>query len=459
MPKVFVFGIDGAPPELVFDKWLANLPNIRGLMEKGLYANMNSAIPPSTIVAWNSMLSGKDTSEIGVFSYTYTDKEGNARLVSSRNIKCRLLWDIIGEQDKRSIALYVPLSYPVRQINGCMVSGFLTPSIESDCAYPSRIKEKIKKLGNTEIFFDVAVGLAGHKGLEIEALLKRTYEMTEMQVALLKELIQEEEWDFFVSVMIGTDRLQHMLWRHFDEKHRRFIQNSKYKNALRDYYAYLDKKLGEIMKMLDDDTVVLVVSDHGMVRQEGKININNWLMKEGYLVLKEGVNLSEKKRFSKGLVDMRRTLAYGSGAYNARIYINREKAGENYERIRNELARKLKNIPDDKGRKMETRVYVAEEIYKDASSPECPDLIVYFDDLKWASNPDLGQEGLYSWESAVGADSAGHSRQGCFIISGKGIRNRGKIADVGIEQVAPTILKLLGLQIPQDIEAKPIEVG
>ena len=73
---------------------------------------MNSTIPPSTIVAWNSMMSGKDTSEIGVFSYTYKDEEGNSRLVSSKNIKCRLLWDLLGEQNKKSIALYVPLSYP-----------------------------------------------------------------------------------------------------------------------------------------------------------------------------------------------------------------------------------------------------------------------------------------------------------------------------------------------------------
>jgi len=455
--KVFVFGIDGAPPELIFDKWLDYLPNIKKLMNNGAYARLNSAIPPSTIVAWNSMISGMDTGDIGVFSYTYQDKEGNSKLVNSRHIKCRLMWDILGKHGKRSIALYVPLSYPVKPIKGCMVSDFLTPSIDSSCSYPESLKSRLKKMKNPEIFFDVAVGLAGHKGLDVNVLIEKTYEMTDMQIDLLKDLIVNEEWDFFMAVMIGTDRLQHMLWNHFDTTHRRYIKNSKYKNSLKDYYIYLDKRLGEIIGLLDRDTAIIVASDHGMIKQEGKININNWLIQEGYLVIKNRKS-PEKMRFSPELVDMEKTVAYGSGAYNARLYLNKKKLGKDYEKTRNEIIEKLKKIPDDRGNKLDTKVYKTEEIYKDASSPECPDLIVYFDDLRWASNPDLGQAGLYSWHTFVGADSAGHSSQGCFIISGPKIKKMGKINDLDIRQVAPTILKLLNVEIPKEIKAKPIGV-
>jgi predicted AlkP superfamily phosphohydrolase/phosphomutase len=457
MPRVFLFGIDGAPPELVFGSWLGELPNIKRLMERGCYARLESAIPPSTIVAWNSMISGGDTSEIGVFSYTRRGKGGKPRLVNSRDVKCELMWDILGRENKKTIALYVPLSYPARPINGAMVSGFLTPGIGSACAYPESLREKIKKLGNTGMFFDVAVGLAGHKGLDPEKLIEKTYEMTEMQLRLLKELLVEP-WDFFMAVMIGTDRLQHMLWRHFDETHRRFIPNSRYRDSLKEYYIYLDRQLGGILKLLDEDTVVIVASDHGMVKQEGKININNWLMQEGYLVLKGGVDPKKKAKFSTELVDMGKSLAYGGGAYNARVYINRAKAGKRYKEIRKKIASGLKQIRDDRDRELDTRVYFADEIYKGTSGTEMPDLIVYFDDLRWASNPDLGQEGLYSWESALGADSAGHSRQGCFVISGKGIKNKGQIADIDIRQVAATILWILGVEKPKGIPEK-IEVS
>lgn len=458
MKRVFVFGIDGAPPEMVFDKWLDYLPNIKKLMENGTYAKLNSTIPPSTIIAWNSMMSGKDASEIGVYSYTRKDDKGISRIVNSNDVKCKLMWDILGEKNKRSIVLYVPLSFPVKPINGIMVSDFLTPSVDSNCAYPERIKDKLKAMQNPEIFFDVSVGLAGHKGLEVDILIEKTYEMTDMQLKLLKDLIINEEWDFFMAVMIGTDRLQHMLWRHFDITHRRFIKDSPYKNALRDYYSYLDKRLGEILELLDGNTIVILASDHGMIKQEGKININNWLLKEGYLVLKEGIDLSEKRRFDVNLVDMDKTVAYGGGAYNGRVYLNKKKLENNYEKVMGEIIEKLKAIPNDKGEKLDTKIYKAEGIYKDFSSDECPDLTVYFDDLRWASNPDLGQEGLYSWHTAIGADSAGHSRQGCLIMSGPSIKNKGMINDVDIRQVAPTILKLLDVERPTDMNITSIDV-
>src|SRR3989344_2631816 len=193
-----------------------------------------------------------------------------------------------------------------------------------------------------------------------------------------------------------------------------------------------------------------------MIKQEGKININNWLIKEGYLVLKESVDLSKSTRFKMELVDRERSLAWGGGAYNGRIQINKEKAGDKWRNIRDEIAEKIRKIPDDKGNPLNTKVYSAEDIYQNASHPECPDLTIYFDDLRWASNPDLGQEGLYSWHTAIGADSAGHSRQGLFIINGPEIKKRGLMNDVDIRQVAPTILTALNVAVPEDIVVEPI---
>src|SRR3989344_4182940 len=339
MTKVLVYGIDGAPPELIFGEWLGELPNIKALMEKGCYARMNSTIPPATIIAWSAFASGKDASQIGVFGHTIRDEKTNkTHLVNSSHVKTSRIWDILGKHSKKSIILNVPLTYPVKPINGIMVSGFLTPSIESRCAYPEGVKEKIKKLGNTEIYFDVAE-LAGYKDMDINELLKKTYEMTEMQAGLLKELAANEEWDFLMQVFIGTDRLQHMLWGHFDKTHRRFIKNSPHKNALKDYYKYLDKNLGETLKLLDKDTVVIVTSDHGMTKQEGKININNWLIEKGYLVLKdwfkEEINHNKCKINFEG-IDWEKTTAYATGAYHARIFINRKKT-EDYEKTREKL--------------------------------------------------------------------------------------------------------------------------
>jgi predicted AlkP superfamily phosphohydrolase/phosphomutase len=462
MVKILVYGIDGAPPELIFDRWLDDLPNIKSLLNKGAYTKINSTIPPVTIIAWSAFASGKDASQIGAFSYTYKDHLTNkSRLISSTHVKTERVWDILSKYNKRSIILNVPLTYPVKPIKGIMISGFLTPDINSDCVYPKALKDKIKELGDTKFLFDVA-GVAGHKSLDIDELLKRTYEMTNLQINILKELIVNEEWDFLMQVLIGSDRLQHMLWKHFDPTHKRFIENSKYKNALKDYYIYLDKRLGEIISLLDKDTIVIVSSDHGMIKQEGKININNWLIEKGYLVLtkefaEEIKHKKTRQRFEG--IDFNKTIAYATGAYHARVFIDQSIIPkEDYNKIRNKLIEELKQITDDKGNKLKTEVFKAEDIYHNPNATGCPDLTVYFDELRWASNPDFGLPGLYSWKSALGADSAGHSKQGIFIISGAGISNLGKIKDINIKQVTPTILQLMGLPIPKDIKHKPIEV-
>ncbi|MDP2598920.1 MAG: alkaline phosphatase family protein [Candidatus Liptonbacteria bacterium] len=456
--RVFVFGIDGATPDLVFRKWRKDLPAMSRLMADGVYARSRSSVPPISIAAWGSLFSGKDPSELGVFGYNYRKPNGEMDIITAEQVREPRVWDILDKQNKRTIALYIPLTFPVKKLNGAMVSDFLTPSADSACAYPLSLRAKIKKMPRPDLFFDVAVGLAGHKGMDPGDLIKKTYIMSDMQIALAKELLAKKDWDLFAMVMLGSDRLQHMLWNHFDETHPRYVRGSKYKNALKEYYKYLDKNLGQMLTQLPQDTTVIIASDHGMVPQYGKISINNWLMQNGYLTLKTECAdkiKTGKVRFNTKMVDMGKSTAWGSGAYHARIFINKRLITKGYNKFRDRLIRQLKQIPDDKGRKIKTEVFASEKIYKNPKHPECPDLTVYFDDLRWASNPDFGGKGIYAYESAAGADSAGHSREGLIIASGTDIKRRGDIGTIDIRQAAPTILKHLDAKIPKDIKLKP----
>src|SRR3989344_2694191 len=119
--KVFILGIDGAPPQLIFGEWLEHLPNLKGMLPNSFYGKMNSTIPPSTIVAWNSMLTGKDPSFFDVYSYTFKDEENKTQLTNSKNVKEARLWKLLEKDGKRSIILNVPLTYPVEELNGIMI--------------------------------------------------------------------------------------------------------------------------------------------------------------------------------------------------------------------------------------------------------------------------------------------------------------------------------------------------
>ena len=469
MAKVFVLGLDGAPPRMVFGEWKKHLPNISEMMKEGCYARMKSSIPPSTIVAWSSFCSGYDAGQLGVYSYTHQlKKNSNKRMfTNSTCVKKPLIWDELSKKGLKSNVLNIPLTFPAKKINGIMITDFLTPSFESNSVYPLAFKKEMLKLFNGKKYmFDVGEFTA-YKRMSTEKLLKKTYEMTEMHFKVMNHLIDNSKWDFFITEIIGTDRLGHLFWHYFDKKHVRYEKNSKFKNSMLDYFIWVDKEIGKLRRKLPKDGVLIIASDHGIERMDGKININDWLIKEGYLVLKKDyaeLAVLKPQKLSLEGIDFTKTKAYSVGSYQGRIYINlkeRDKQGivskKDFNKIRKELERKLKTIKGKTGRKLDTKVYWPEKIYSEYDW-RCPDLTVYFDDLIYGSNDEVGNKSLYTLDTLVGKTVAGHSSEGIFIASGKGIKKKGNLGTIDILQMAPTIYRIMGLKQPKKALKKPLNV-
>jgi len=426
--KVFIFGIDGAPPELIFDRWIDELPNMKKLMDNGSYAKMNSTIPPSTIMAWNSMMSGKNPGEFDVYSYTTKDSEGKMQLTTSNNFKAERVWDTLSKEGKKSIVLNVPLTYPIKPFNGFGASGFLTPEVNGKSIYPDKFLSMIKDKF-PEYQFDVSVGLASYKNIGKDEMVEKIYKMTEIQIEVLKYLLKNEEWDFGMWVCIGTDRLQHTMWSTFDEAHKDHNPNNHYKNVLKDYYKYLDTKLGEILDMLDENTTTIVVSDHGFNRMDGRVNLNDWLIKEGYMVTRNKITTTQK--FDSDNIDWEKTKAYAVGAYFGRVYFN-NLSEEETKRLQNEIISKLEDFRKPNGTPMRMIFHKPQEVYTGKYVKNAPSLYIYFDNLIWGVNNDLGNQGLYSELTLLGSDEGGHAPQGIFMTnaSNKGNMNEIEITDI-----------------------------
>jgi len=462
MAKVFVLGIDGAPPQLVFDKWIDELPNLKKLMDNGAFGRIESTIPPSTCIAWNSFFSGRDASDFGVYSYTKRNdfSYSPSQLISSHDIKTDMVWDVLTETGKKSYVIGVPITYPVKAINGAMVTGFMTPEFNDKSVHPPELREEIKSLLAKDYMFDVSVGLASYKKIDLDVLLEKVYEMTRQQFMVLRHLIERGDWDFATLVLIGSDRLQHTLWAHIDETHRNY-KESDHRNSLKDYFIYIDKELGKIIELLDDDTTVIVSSDHGMDKMNFRFNLNDWLIKEGYLVLKEPVDAPV--RFSPDLIDWKKTRAYSSGAYFGRIQINLEGrepegivAAGDYDSLQQELAQKIMGIKGDQNQEMDNKVYLTRDIYSGKYAKYAPDMIVYLDNLLTGTSADIGNPSLYSTETQVGKDDAGHAPIGMFVISGANVSKSGDLGTVDIYDVAPTIFSILNVDIPNTLKGKKI---
>jgi predicted AlkP superfamily phosphohydrolase/phosphomutase len=454
--KVFVFGIDGAPPELIFKEWLDDLPVIKKLMQQGAYAELNSTIPPVSAVAWTTICTGKSPSDYGVFEYFYRKDKSYTDLgvISANNIQEKSIWQIASEHGKKSIVCLIPLTWPIKPFNGSMITGFLTPGIKSDYTYPLGLKQEIESLFSEPFMIDIEE----HRNLSKKELLEKVYTMTDMHFKLMKYLIKNKEWNLFLGMIMGSDRLNHNFFRYADKNHRKYEPDSEFKNTLKDYYKYLDKNLGELIELLDEDTKIIVLSDHGIKRMHTRINLSDWLIQEGYLVLKEPVN--GKIKLEPAMIDWEKTRVFAFGAFDGQIFINlkgRDSSGivdeKQYEELIEELEEKFKKIPGDNGKILNTKIFKKKEHFRGKCQDIAPDMIVYFDDLQYGCNTSLiGNDTLWSPQTAKGSDDAGHSQKGIFITNES--EQKGYIGEIDILDVAPTILNELNVKIPEDIKGR-----
>jgi predicted AlkP superfamily phosphohydrolase/phosphomutase len=454
--KVFVIGLDCAEPTLVFDRWRKELPNLRALMDAGTYGELTSTIPAITVPAWASMLSSQDPGQLGFYGFrnradhTYE----NMSIASSRMIKVDRVWDILSRAGKKVVVAGVPQTYPVRPVNGCMISCFLTPSTHGQYTYPTSLKQEIEELVGGEYLFDVPQFRTENK----DYLLQQIYGMADQQHQVVRYLMAEKPWDFAMHVDMGVDRMHHGFWKFCDPHHPLYQPGNPYEQAIHDYYLHIDRQIGERLQLLDGDTAILVVSDHGAQAMMGGICFNEWLKREGYLALEyqpEGIVPLEKCE-----VDWDRTLAWGSGGYYARLFLNvkgREPNGTidpaGYERVRDELAERIGAITDPQGNSLGSVAYRPEEIYRQVNNI-APDLIVYFGDLGWRSVGSLGLDTVHTLRNDTGPDDANHAQQGLYIYyhphaAGRGWGERRHLMDV-----APTILEIMGVPVPSDMEGR-----
>jgi predicted AlkP superfamily phosphohydrolase/phosphomutase len=372
------------------------------------------------------MTSSRSPGALGLYGFrNRRDRSyGGGGLADSRSVRLPRVWDVLSERGRDVIVLGVPQTYPVTPVNGVMVSCFQAPG--SVHTHPPELKLVDRYMSDVPDF----------RSNDKERIRRDAEEMTDRRFRLAEHLLSTRPWDLFFMVEIGTDRIQHALWR------------SEY--AVLDYYRCVDERLGRLLRLLNDDTAVLVVSDHGAKRMDGCAHLNEWLRRTGYLTLR--AEPSQPTPLTPELVDWERTVAWSDGGYYARVYLNvagREPAGTvgstEYEGVRDEIRAKLAELGV---------AHRPEDLYGEANGV-APDLLAYVHDLHWRASALVGTESLYSRENDTGPDEANHDHDGVYILAADGVRpGLGRQRD--LRDVAPTILALLGEPIPAEMEGGPL---
>jgi predicted AlkP superfamily phosphohydrolase/phosphomutase len=458
-PKLLIIGLDSTPSNLLFKDLAGQLPNIKRMMDDGMFATLESCHPPITIPAWMVMMTSKSPGKLGIYGFRhrkgYSYNEG--WLASSQSVKEPKVWDLLSKEGKKICLVGVPPTYPPIPVNGSLVSCFLTPKDKKEFTYPMHLSSEIEALIGGAYLFDVPYRIDDR-----DQVIRKLYEMTHKRFEVIKYLLKKEPWDYFMFVEIGVDRLHHMFWKYYDKSHPRYIPDNQYQEVIPKYYKYIDDKIGELLSIIDDGTYVLLVSDHGTASMKGAFCINEWLIKEGYLVLKSYP--TSVTDLEKCEVDWEKTVAWGWGGYYSRIFLNvkgREKNGKistiEYNKVRDELRSKLHEIVGPQGEKFDNKVFYPEEFYDECIGSKA-DLMVYFDNLFWRSAGSIGHNRTYLSENDTGPDDSVHWMDGVFILYNKRKDNHAsKLDRLSIYDIAPLILDIMDTKVPEDMQGKTDE--
>lgn len=454
--KILVLGLDCAAPEILLED--ERLTTIRRLMRSGTYGRLESVIPPITVPAWMCMATSQDPGSLGIYGfrnrtdYTY-DGLG---IVTSRSISAPAIWDHIAEAGKPSIIVGVPPGFPPRRILGHSVGCFLTPDTSKDTfTHPPELSDEIRALVG-----HYPVDVKGFRTDDKAWLRDQILAMSRTQFRVVRHLMTSKPWEYFQFVDIGLDRVHHGFWKYHDPQHVLHEPDSPFHDVVRDYYLHLDREIAETLACLDEETVVLVVSDHGAQRLDGGFCVNEWLIRQGLLVL--NAYPETVTPFGKLDVNWDRTRVWSEGGYYARVFFNvkgREPRGViepgDYERFRDEIKALFEATSGPDGRALGTKVFKPQEVYRRVGNVP-PDLIVHFGDLYWRSIGGVGYPEIHVRENDTGPDDCNHAQFGTFLLNAPNAPANGAIEGAHLLDIAPSLLSLGGYAVPETLQGRPL---
>lgn len=493
--KIIVIGLDGAEWHII-NKLIddGRLPTFRKLKNRGTFGNLKSTLPTSSPPAWTSFITGKNPGKHGIFDFVKFDKSKNIMRVSNSNDrKSNCIWNYLG--DKKSIVINVPMTFPPDEINGIMISGMPNPEKNPDYCYPKDLYFELKKRFKNDIEIQPEIHYPEGKG---KSFVDDQYRCWRNNEKIFWYLKNNKEWDLLICVFHVLDELSHELWRFIDEEHPNHEADNIGEHIYK-MYEKADKFLSSLLKDIDENTNLFIVSDHGFGPVYNTVYLNNWLIKKGWLKLKKsfttkikstlhsqglnvynilkiankiGINPLNKaykgtfRAKSKSLleffyeklflsfknVDWENSVAFSMGEFG-QIYIKKDNVND-YKSFLKKLKQEIKKIKHPiTQKKIFNRVYSKWELYKGDCVEEAPDIIFFDEPMHYLPVKmfEFGSDKLLTPQ--VFGRSGGHKINGIFFAYGKDIENKSDLK-LNIVDIVPTIIYLLGGKIPFSVDGE-----
>lgn len=501
--RVLVIGIDGATFRLMRPLMQQGyMPFLSEVEQRGALGTLETIYPPVTAPAWSSFMTGKNPGKHGVYEFLHRKRGTLEQIpVNAGMLGSETLWEMMSKAGKKMVVVSVPLCYPPFPVNGTLMSDFLAPKGARDLSYPPELLKEVEDKFGEYLLYHKQVYTKDNVG----NVLAELEEHTEYRQRVAEYLLKRDLWDFAMVYFEGTDRLQHELWHIIDltsPMHDK-QEAEQFAERTRNYYRVLDqdvRQLAALAQAQDPETTVILMSDHGFGAIHKFVNFNIWLLREGFLKLKQDIPTQLKHalfnlgftpslgyklsmnfgfanlRLSQGMtnrneildwvrrgflsfrnVDWARTRAFSSGNYG-QIFVNlqgRERFGSvapsEFQEVVEQIGARLQELRDPKtGAPVVSKVYKQSEVFWGEFIDDAPDVVFALAEnykalgtLEFASNQVV--------EPAFG-NSGDHRMDGFVGMLGNQIKRGMKIENANIMDVAPTILYLMGLPVPSDLD-------
>ena len=299
--------------------------------------------------------------------------------------------------------------------------------------------------------------------IDDDAFLQQAYDIDREREQMFFVALDKLRKGTLTCVFDGADRIQHMFWRYFEEGHPAARANGngkgQHKGAIEKIYRHNDQLIGKVLGRLEKDDLLMVVSDHGFASFRRGVNLNAWLLSRGWLALKPGGDGSAEWLRD---VDWSRTKAYAIGLTG--VFLNLEgregqgsvKAGEEAARVKGEIMAALKGLRDG-GEVAVNEAFDTAKLYHGPYLQNAPDLIIGFNGgyrTSWD-----GATGVVAgpvFEDNVKAWSGDHCIDPRLVPGVLFASRRIDRDDPSLVDVAPTVLRVFGLDPPAHMDGKPL---
>ena len=516
VPKVVVIGLDAAT-WTVIRPWMAEgkMPNLAKLMKAGVSGTLESILPPITPPAWTSFMTGKNPGKHGIFHFVETEHGGYAmNYANATSRRSPTVWKLLNNAGYSVGTMNIPFTYPPEPLNGFQISGMDTPSETSPFIHPPELREElVKHLGGIQL--DIRFLGAMSTDERRNKVLAEMEQMDNQWTKAALYLLENHPQDVMMFVFMSIDTVQHYFWQHMDKGH--FLHDlklaPKFGDAVRKVYERLDAAAGQIIDRLPPETTLFVVSDHGGGPVVDRtIFLNRYLAQLGLLHYDEkttsGIRRLAKKLLRVSFSMLRSTLSSRQKSWLARLFPKIRQKSEmayssftsidwsrtkaycsevlasppsiwinlkgvkpqgivdpgDYDALVTFIIEKLAELKDPRtGKPVINRVYRRNEIFHGPFAHEGADLILdwWSEDSLFSSQPsfpeDTGKPALIIREHRPSEKSewgGTHRLNGILIARGSGFRSGAEIANARLIDIAPTLLHLLGVPVPEDMDGK-----